>query len=70
MMWVATNLIKDDLQTTHFISHLESMVCHLRLFVLLTGLCPIIHLGDPPPPPPPQNLTKLPWARKGPQTRN
>ena len=33
------------------------------------GDFPIIHLGDPPSPPP-QNLTKLLWARKGPQTRN
>ena len=29
-------------------------------------VCPSIHLGDPPPP---QNLTKPPWARKGPQIK-
>ena len=27
-------------------------------------------IWGPPPFPPRQNLTKLPWARKGPQTRN
>lgn len=48
MMWVATNLTKDDLQTAHFISQLESMVCHPRLFVLgVAVLLEILHFIHP-----------------------